>query len=179
MAQPPLLTLSGNHYNVCWGVCHTPQCPSVYTPATQGLVLVVGLWCERCWAEWALHHHHGLVPPEFALRRASITREALLEEIARRRGIPLDSFLYIFIFYLYEDPPPPGRRTMAHRSHGHMGRQGEGSLRGFPPSYIHIYIYNNKGNPQLPMVPPAPAPAPPLRSSSSSVSSTSTVQELF
>ena len=42
---------------------------------------------------------------------------------------------------LSSEPPPPGRRTMAHRSHGHMGRQGEGSLRGFPPSYIHIYIY--------------------------------------
>ena len=178
MAQPGYLTISANHYCVIWGVCRTPQCPTLPDPAN-GLVAMVGLWCERCWAEWALHHHHGLVPPEFALRRASITREALLEEIARRRGIPLDSFLYIFIFYLYEDPPPPGRRTMAHRSHGHMGRQGEGSLRGFPPSYIHIYIYNNKGNPQLPMVPPAPAPAPPLRSSSSSVSSTSTVQELF
>ena len=47
----------------------------------------------------------------------------------------------VFFIFLYliciKTPHPPGRRTMAHRSHGHMNRQGEGYLS----LVIHIYIY--------------------------------------
>ena len=91
MAQPGYLTISANHYCVIWGVCRTPQCPTLPDPAN-GLVAMVGLWCERCWAEWALHHWYGVVPPEFQLRRANLWRESLLLQIAARRGIALDSF---------------------------------------------------------------------------------------
>ena len=62
----------------------------------------------------------------------------------RLRGCVGRLWIVVFIFYYYyyifskTQPPPPCRRTMAHRSHDHMGSQGEGCP---PPSYIYIYIY--------------------------------------
>ena len=114
-------------YSVHWGVCRTPQCP--------GRVVSAG-WCEACWAAHVAWHGRGFVPPEFALRSVGIRRNLLMLQIARLRGVPLalDSFFYILFL-----SRPTGRRTMAHRSHGHMGRQGG---RGCPPLVIYIYFYS-------------------------------------
>ena len=77
MAQPGYLAISANHYSVIWGVCHTPQCPTVPDPAN-GMVRRVGLWCERCWAEsWEQLHHWKRAEPQ-RLKASGAAAEAAL-----------------------------------------------------------------------------------------------------
>ena len=131
--------LADGPYSVHWGVCNTPQCPTPLGPMASGHVLVSGGWCEACWAAHvAWHGRPYFVPPEFRLREAIILRCGLIMQIASLRGTPLDIFFIIYHYYyiFIKTQPPPGRRTMAHRSHGHMGSQGEGC----PPLVIYIYI---------------------------------------
>ena len=137
MAHARQLQLQGTYladgpYSAHWGVCNTPQC--IY-------VLVAGGWCEACWAAHvAWHGRPYFMPPEFQLHEAIRSRARLIIEIARLRGTPLDSFFFIFYYYhifIKTQPPPPCRRTMTHRSHDHMGSQGEGC----PPLVIYTYIY--------------------------------------
>ena len=107
MDQPIFFPFPANQYSVCWGVCHTPQCPSPSVSRLQpGHVWIVGLWCEQCWTDWASPRPFAVVPPEFELRRTELRRSILVTQIALRRGIALDCFF--ICFYQYPPPHPVG-----------------------------------------------------------------------
>ena len=112
----------------CIGVCVAP--PNV-----------LAVWCRRAGAKPA----GRLMSPGMAVasyRRSSpLVRSASAATCSccRLRGSAGCLWLWIVFFYILFLSRPTGRRTMAHRSHGHMGRQGG---RGCPPLVIYIYFYN-------------------------------------